>query len=163
MRLPVNLITMKTILFSLSLFFLTTTCFGQFKHEQNSSGDPLSEIMDPNGMKQGSWNYVDSNNSNFRTENYKDNVLVSNLYKTNTKPVDVSTFKQKNISGFNQKEMKDLATTLSAIGNGEIVILADNTVFIHFYFDRIKNKAAIAGVKLDNLKKYALQKTIIFF
>lgn len=154
---------MKTILFSLTLFFLTTTCFGQFKHEQNSGGDPLSEIMDPNGMKQGSWNYVDSNNSNFRTENYKDNVLVSNLYKIPAKPVDVSTFTQKNISGFNQKEMKDLAATLSAIGNGEIVILADNTVSIHFYFDRIKNKAAIAGVKLDNLKKYALQKTIIFF
>lgn len=154
---------MKAILFSLTLFFLTTTCFGQFKHEQNSSGDPLSEIMDPNGMKQGNWNYVDADNHAFRTESFKDNVLVSNLYKTNAKPVDVSTFKQKNISGFNQKEIKDLATTLSAIGNGEIVVLADNTVSIHFYFDRVKNKAAMAGVKVDNLKKYALQKTIIFF
>ncbi|MES2133983.1 MAG: hypothetical protein V4506_16645 [Bacteroidota bacterium] len=154
---------MKTILFSLTLFFLTTTCFGQFKHEQNSSGDPLSEKMDPNGMKQGNWNYMDSNNSNFRTENYKDNTLVSNLYKANAKSVDVSAFKQKNINSFSQKEIKDLATTLSAIGNGEIVILNDNTVSIHFYFDKIKNKAAIAGVKVDNLKKYALQKTIIFF
>jgi hypothetical protein len=143
--------------------FVCNFAFGQFRHEQNASGDPLTEIMDPNGMKQGNWNYMDSDNHAFRTERFKDNTLSSNVYKTLGTSVDVVAFKQAKINSYTQKEIKDLAASLAAIGNGEIIVLDNNTIFIHFYFDRIKNKAAIAKVKVDNLKKYSLQKTIIFF
>lgn len=154
---------MRTFILSVYLIFTCNVVFGQFRHEQNASGDPLTEIMDPNGMKQGNWNYIDSQGHVFRTEHFQDNTLSSNLYKMPGASVDVKAFKQTNITGYSQKEIKDLAARLSSIGNGEILVLADNTVFIHFYFDRIKNKAAIAKVNVDNLKKYALQKTIIFF
>ena len=47
-------------------------------------------------MKQGNWNYVDLNNSIFRVETFKDNELVSNIYKMNSsKTIDVSKYKQK--------------------------------------------------------------------
>ena len=114
-------------------------------------------------MKQGNWNYVDSDNHTFRTESFKDNTLVSNLYKTNAKSVDVSAFKQKNIKSFNQKGIKDLAATLSKIGNGEIIILADNSISIHFYYDKLRSKPAIDKISTAELKNHALQQTILFF
>ncbi len=155
--------TMKSIGFSLILFFLSAHTFGQFKHLQNAGGDPVTEITDPTQMKQGNWNYFDSNNYNFRTENYKDNTVVSNVYKTPDKPVNVAGYKQKVITSFTQKPIKELAAKLSKIGNGEIIIMEDNTVFIHFYYDRIKSAATVDAVNTDDLKKYALQKTILFF
>lgn len=154
---------MKAIILSVSLFFVCNSSFGQFKHEQNANGDPLTEIMDPNGMKQGNWNYMDSNNRNFRTESFRDNTLVSNTYKQAGAPVNLSSFKQSNISSFNQKAIKDLAASLASIGNGEIIVLADNSVSVHFYVDKVKNASAIQQVDASALKKYSLQKTIIFF
>lgn len=154
---------MKAIILSGFLIFVSELSFGQFKHQQNANGDPLTEITDPNGMKQGHWNYTDSQNQNFRTENFQDNTLVSNFYKLPGASVDVSSFKQSNISSYPQKPIKDLAASLSSIGNGEIVVLDDNTVLIHFYVDKVKNASAISRVDASILKKYALQKTIIFF
>lgn len=154
---------MKAILLSGFLMCICSLSFGQFKHEQNANGDPLTEIIDPNGMKQGDWNYTDSHNRNFRTESFTDNVLVSNSYKAATGPLDLSSFRQTNIGSFNQKSIKDLAASLSAIGNGEIVILADNTVSIHFYIDKVKNASAVPRADATILKNYSLQKTIIFF
>jgi hypothetical protein len=154
---------MKTIILSVFLFFVCNLSFGQFKHEHNANGDPLTEIMDPNGMKQGNWNFTDSQNRNFRTEHFKDNTLVSNLYKLSGAFVDVSSFKQSNISSFRQKAIQDLAASLATIGHGEIVILADNTAAIHVYVDKIKNASALSKVDVSVLKTYSLQKTIIFF
>jgi hypothetical protein len=154
---------MKAIILSVFLVFASKFSFGQFKHQQNANGDPLTEIIDPNGMKQGNWNYTDSQNQNFRTENFQDNVLVSNLYKLPGASIDVSSFNQSNISSYSQKPIKDLAASLSFIGNGEIIVLADNTVFIHFYVDKVKHASAISRADASILKKYALQKTIIFF
>ena len=154
---------MKAIILSVFLFFVCNLSFGQFKHEQNANGDPLTEIVDPNGMKQGNWNYMDSNNRNFRTESFRDNTLVSNLYKLPGASVDVSSFKQSNISSYSQKPIKDLAASLASIGNGEIVVLADNSITVHFYMDKVKNASAIQQVDAGILKKYSLQKTIIFF
>ena len=154
---------MKAVTTTLFLLFLSLCSFGQFKHQQNASGDPLTEIIDPNGMKQGNWNYTDSQDHNFRTENFKDNVLVSNLYKLPGASVNVASFRQSNIGSFHQKAIKDLAVSLSAAGSGEIIILADNSMFVHFYVDKIKNRSAISGINATVLKNYSLQQSIIFF
>ena len=154
---------MKAITLSVFLVFAGKLSFGQFKHEQNANGDPLTEIIDPNGMKQGSWNYTDSDNHNFRTENFRDNTLVSNTYKHAGAVVDLSAFRQSNISSFSQKAIRDLAVSLASIGNGEIVVLADNSVHVHFYMDKVKQASAVHTVDASLLKNYSLQKTIIFF
>lgn len=150
-----------TLLFT--LLFLSFHTFAQFRHEQSANGNPLTEIIDPTGMKQGDWNYIDSDNRHFRTERFKDHVLVSNLYKTALASADLSGYQQKRLSDFSQQPLKDLAQSLAAIGHGEIIVLEDKRVFIHFYYDQVKQAAAIAGVNADILKKYPLQKTIIFF
>lgn len=154
---------MRAITATLFLLFFSLCSFGQFKHQQNANGDPLTEIIDPNGMKQGNWNYTDSRDQNFRTENFKDNILVSNMYKLPGASVDVASFRQSNISSFQQKAIKDLAKSLSAAGSGEIIILADNSVLVHIYADKIKNRSAISGINADVLKNYSLQQSIIFF
>ena len=154
---------MKAIILSVFLMFACKLSFGQFKHEQNANGDPVTEIMDPNGMKQGNWNFTDYRNQNFRTESFKDNTLVSNLYKLPGTSVDVSSFKQSNISSYSHKAIKDLAASLASIGHGEILVLADNTVLLHFYIDQVKNASEMAKADAGILKTYSLQKTIIFF
>jgi len=150
---------MRTILFISAIFLFSNQLFCQFKHEQNSSGDPVTEIIDFAQMKQGNWNYVDSNNSIFRVETFKDNELISNTYKN----IDVSKYKQKNINTYTQKPIKDLMAKLNLMGNGEIIVTDDNQVFIHFYFNKIKSTPDVKGLSINELKKYSLQKTIIFF
>ncbi len=154
---------MKAIILSVFLCFVCNLSFGQFKHEQNANGDPLTEIIDPNGMKQGNWNYMDSSNRNFRTESFRDNSLIANTYKQAGTPIDVSAFKQSNISSYSQKPIQDLAASLASIGNGEIIILADNSITVHFYVDKVKQASAVKAVDASVLKNYSLQKTIIFF
>jgi|GEM_PF-1194957 len=154
---------MKAITLSVFLIFVSKLSFGQFKHEQNANGDPLTEIIDPNGMKQGNWNYVDSDNRNFRTESFRDNTLVANTYKHGGVTVDLSAFKQSSIGSYHQKAIKDLAASLASVGNGEIIVLADNSVSVHFYVDKVKQASAIRRVDASVLKNYSLQKTIIFF
>jgi hypothetical protein len=155
---------MRAILFISTIFLFNSQLFCQFKHEQNSSGDPITEIIDFSQMKQGNWNYVDLNNSIFRVETFKDNELVSNIYKMNSsKTIDVSKYKQKNINMFTQKNMKDLMAKLNLMGNGEIIITDDNQVFIHFYFNKVKSTPDFKSLSITDLKNYSLQKTIIFF
>jgi hypothetical protein len=155
---------MRTILLISVLFLFSSQLFCQFKHEQNSSGDPITEIVDFSQMKQGNWNYVDSDNHIYRIETFKDNELVSNTYKTNTnKTIDLIKYKQKNINTYTQKPIKDLMAKLNLMGNGEIIVTDDNQVFIHFYFNKIKSTPDVKGLSINELKKYSLQKTIIFF
>lgn len=154
---------MKPIIL-ITLFLLHNfNLFSQYKHEVNNNGDPLSEIIDVNQMKQGDWKFINSNNINFRTETYKDNTLITNTIFLNSKKIDVKNYKIKNINFYTQKTIKDLALELSKIGNGEIIILEDNTIFINYYYDRIKSNSQIGEINLNELKKYSLQKTIIFF
>ena len=154
---------MKTSILSVFLCFVCNWSFGQFKHEQNAHGDPLTEIIDPNGMKQGNWNYMDSNNRNFRTETFRDNTLVANTYKQAGRLIDLFAFKQSNIGSYSQKPIKDLAASLASIGHGEIIVLADNSITVHFYVDKVINASAMQTADASVLKHYSLQKTIIFF
>lgn len=154
---------MRAITTSLVVLLLSLQSFGQFRHQQNANGDPLTEIIDPNGMKQGHWNYTDAQGHNFRTEKFQDNVLVSNLYKSLGTSVDVTSFKQNDIGSFKQKAIKDLAASLAAAGNGEIIVLDDNSIFVHFYEDKVRNRSAMNGINASVLKNYSLQQSIIFF
>lgn len=142
---------------------LNTGSYAQFLHQQNAQGDPLTEIVDPNGMKQGSWNFVDVDGHNFRTEMYRDHVLTANLYKLPGASVDVAAYRQRKISELQQKQIRDLAATLAGIGHGEILILDDNSVFLHVYVGQLKDRQAMEGVDLSVLKAYSLQRSIILF
>lgn len=154
---------MNTFFYTVAFLLISFCSFGQFKHVQNANGDPLTEIVDPNGMKQGNWNYTDAEGHNFRTEVYRDNVLVSNRYMLPGASVDVMSFKQRNIADFTQKVIKDLATSLTKAGNGEIIVLEDNSVFVYFYHDKVRSQAAMKEIDASVLKNYALQQSIIFF
>lgn len=151
------------IFVSFFLIFFCNVLFGQFKFLKSQTGDPITEIIDPSQMKQGEWKYFDSHGVNFRTEIFKDDKLLSNTLREASHNYDVKNFTELDFNSMKGKEIELLKSKLLQYGNGEVIIFDNSTMYIHFYFDKLKVKSPENGVDLSTLKKLNLKKSIIKF
>jgi hypothetical protein len=121
---------MKTILLFVFLTIPYLTFFSQHRTSYTSNGDPQSEIIDPDNMKQGTWSYYDYMGSNIRLETYKDNVLLTRESFTSISKVNTIEYREIPMNTVFLSEIKKIEPTCS----GEFLINEDGEILtIHFY------------------------------
>lgn len=127
-------------------------CCAQFKTTYNQNGDPLTEIIDEDGMKQGDWMFYDLKGNLYKKESYSDNNLVHKTHIINNIEVNSLNFKEEklqipsqNISDFNYV-------------SGEYIIDSKNGLESLFFYkkDLAKN---IDVNKVENLVKGIVSST----
>lgn len=82
----------KQLLVFLSIMTFSLMASAQFKTEHHENVDPKTEIIDANGMKQGTWNYYDFNDKLVRIEKFKDNELIKRTSIINKTEFDTKSF-----------------------------------------------------------------------
>ena len=121
---------MKRLYFIL-LVIIPGSLFAQFKTEYHENGDPKTEIIDANGMKQGTWNYYDFNDKLIRIEKFKDNQLIKRTSIVNGAELDTKLFSIVEINA--PTNFPDVETIIQQ-SNGEIIIDEQGNIqSIHFY------------------------------
>lgn len=81
------------ILLPLILFPLLPFSFlAQHRTEKSSNGNPLTDIIDANSMKQGKWIFYDYDDNIIRTEVYKDHELQSRSILIQGKEIDATHY-----------------------------------------------------------------------
>lgn len=150
-----------TILLPL-LFFFAQHSFGQFKNTFASNGNPTTQIIDASGMKQGLWNYYDAGNRVFRTEIYTDHVLTKSIYLLNGSELNIMGYRNLQLSELSPKAIDFVVKQLQPVGKGELIILQDGSVHLHFYLDKLKGTVPWQ-INLDAVKQAALNSSIIKF
>ena len=149
---------MKVIYFFLIVFSCNINA--QFKTQNNSLGDPTTEVIDPLMMKQGLWTYYNNENQIIRQENYLDNELILRKYFSNNIELKID-----DLINFQVEEISNL--TISNTIHGEAIIDENGEIIqISFYINQ--EKKLIKKHKkqiLSNLKPLAkeLKKAIIIF
>lgn len=149
-------------IFLLLLFFFAQQSFGQFKNTFASNGNPTTQVIDASGMKQGHWNYYDTGNQVFRTEVYTDNILTKSIYFLNGSELDIMGYRDLQLSELNPKVIDFIIKQLQPVGKGELIILQDGSVHLHFYLDKLKAKVP-STINLDPVKQEALKSSTIKF
>ncbi|KJS07613.1 MAG: hypothetical protein VR77_00010 [Flavobacteriales bacterium BRH_c54] len=121
---------MKRLYFIL-LVIIPSSLFAQFKTEYHQNGDPKTEIIDADGMKQGTWNYYDFNDNLVRIEKFKDNQLIKRTSIVNEIELDTKNFSIVEINApSNLSEIKKIINQ----SDGEIIIDEQgNILSIYFY------------------------------
>lgn len=144
------------------LIFFTQTSFGQFKNTYSTNGNPTTQIIDASGMKQGSWNYFDSNDQLFRTETYSDNVLTKNAFLLAGSEINIMGFRNVQLSELSSEAINFITKNLQPFGNGELIIVEDNSVYLYFYLDKLKKKVP-ANINLGPIKQLMFKNSILKF
>lgn len=124
---------MKRFLLFLAVIAVSD-CYAQFKTTYNQNGDPLTEIIDDIGMRQGDWFYYDVNNKIYKKEKYLDNNLIYKVHIINS--VEVSTLDFKEV-GLNIPD--DRLIELSNI-TGEFIIDSKSGLESLFYYKKNQSK-----------------------
>jgi antitoxin component YwqK of YwqJK toxin-antitoxin module len=121
---------MKRLYFIL-LVIIPSSLFAQFKTEYHQNGDPKTEIIDADGMKQGTWNYYDFNDNLIRIEKFKDNQLIKRTSIVNGIEFDTQSFSIIEINV--PSNLLEIETTIQQ-SDGEIIIDEQgNILSIYFY------------------------------
>lgn len=144
------------------LILLTQHAFAQFRNTYASNGNPTTQIVDPSGMKQGPWNYYDASDRIFRIETYTDHVLTKSSYLLNGSAVDVMGYQNLQLSELSPNAIAFITGRLQAIGSGELIILQDGSVHLHFYLNKLKTKIP-SDLNLEPVQQLALKNSIIRF
>jgi hypothetical protein len=76
----------------LLLVLLPFSFLAQHRTEKSSNGNPLTDIVDANSMKQGKWIFYDYDDNIIRTEVYKDHVLQSRNIVIQGKEIDATNY-----------------------------------------------------------------------
>jgi hypothetical protein len=154
---------MKYHLALLPLFlFFSQRSFAQFKNTFAPNGNPTTQIIDASGMKQGNWNYYDTGDKVFRTEMYTDNVLTGSKYFHKGTATDMIGFQYRQLSQLSSAAIDFITKKIQTVGSGELIILPDGSVHLHFYLDKLKAKVP-QDISLDVVKQLALKSSIIKF
>ena len=135
----------KQLLVFLSIMTFSLMASAQFKTEYHENGNPKTEIIDANGMKQGTWNYYDFNDKLVRIEKFKDNQLVKRTSIVNGVELDTKLFSVVEIK--TPTNFPDVETIIQQ-SNGEIIIDEQGNIqSIHFYsLPSLSNKSDITIV-----------------
>lgn len=144
------------------LIFFTQHSFGQFKNTYASNGNPTTQIIDASGMKQGNWNYYDASDRIFRIETYTDHVLTKNSYLLNGSEINLMGYQDLQLSELSPNAIDFITKKLQAIGKGELIMLQDGSIHLHFYWSKLKTKPQ-PDINLDPVKQLALKNSIIKF
>jgi|GEM_PF-2937273 len=103
--------------------------FSQFNTSYNINGDPLSEIIDDSGMRQGKWIYYDFQEKKYKEENYKDNKLISQNHFVKGEIVNSIHYEQVKVEIPN-KYLKVFENI-----SGEYVFINSNDKEFSFYYE----------------------------
>lgn len=152
----------SSVIFLPLLMLFAKPSFGQFKNTFAPNGNPTTQIIDASGMKQGHWNYYDADDHLFRIETYTDHVLTKSVYLLNGTEIDLMGYQELQLSQLNAQAIDLITKKLQPAGKGELVILQDGSVHLHFYLDKAKGKAP-ADINLDPVKQLTLTRSIIKF
>ncbi len=144
------------------LIFFTQHAFAQFKNTYASNGNPTTQIIDASGMKQGNWNYYDASDRIFRIETYTDHVLTKSSYLLNGSEINLMGYQSLQLSELSSGAIDFITKKLQAIGSGELIMLQDGSVHLHFYLNKLKTKLP-ADLSLEPVKQLALKNSIIKF
>lgn len=121
----------KQLLVFLSIMTFSLMASAQFKTEHHENGDPKTEIIDANGMKQGTWNYYDFNDKLVRIEKFKDNELIKRTSIINKTEFDTKSF---SVIEINTSSNLSEIETIAQETDGEIIIDEQgNILSIYFY------------------------------
>lgn len=121
---------MKRLYFIL-LVIIPSSLFAQFKTEHHQNGDPKTEIIDADGMKQGTWNYYDFNDNLVRIEKFKDNQLIKRTSIVNEIELNTKKFSIVEINA--PSNLSEIETIIQQ-SDGEIIIDEQgNILSIYFY------------------------------
>lgn len=121
----------KQLLVFLSIMTFSLMASAQFKTEHHENGDPKTEIIDANGMKQGTWNYYDFNDKLVRIEKFKDNELIKRTSIINKTEFDTKSF---SVIEINTSSNLSEIETIAQETDGEIIIdELGNILSIYFY------------------------------
>lgn len=147
------------VIFSTLLFFyflaFSHELFAQFQTKYTEFGNPLTEIIDANMMRQGEWFYYDSNGELIRKEEYKDHLLMSSILiaKTEAAVQDLTQFEVVEIS--NQ--------SLNSLAHGEIIYDNDgNFAYAYFYMHSPESQISLDKIRTNLEKIKPNRKSVIF-
>lgn len=73
-------------------------CSAQFKTTFNQNGDPLTEIIDADGMKQGDWLFHDIKGNLYKKETYSDHNLVHKTHIISNIEFNTLNFKEARLN-----------------------------------------------------------------
>jgi hypothetical protein len=144
------------------LIFFTQHAFAQFKNTYAPNGNPTTQIIDASGMKQGNWNYYDTDDRIYRIESYTDHVLTKSIYLLNGSEISMMNYQSLQLSELSPKAIDFITKKLQTIGSGELILLQDGSVHLHFYLNKLKTKIP-SDLSLEPVKQLALKNSIIKF
>ena len=116
---------MKIILLLTSLS-VCLSASGQFNTAYNDNGDPITEIIDASGMRQGVWSYYNDKGQIIRREEYQDHKLLKRVHYLDDKEVETTHFIESTLSVDDQltAKLSKLKTEMS----GEVVIDSNGVI-----------------------------------
>lgn len=144
------------------LFFLSHNAVSQFKNTYAANGNPTTQIVDPSGMKQGSWHYYDTSNRIYRSESYTDHVLTKSVYLASGGAVNMMGFQELELQALNKNVADFVTNVLQPLGKGELIFLPDGTVHLHIYVDKLR-AGARPEVELGTIQQSGLRSAILKF
>ncbi|PCJ85725.1 MAG: hypothetical protein COA57_07100 [Flavobacteriales bacterium] len=110
----------------------------QFRTTHNHNGDPLSEIVDESEMRQGSWNYYNSEDKLIRAETYSNNQLLSRTHFINKKEINTVGFSESQL--FSQSGNSLEVELLLELSSGEVIVNNRGEILIIAFYN-LKNSA----------------------
>lgn len=129
--------------------------YAQFDTQYNESGDPLTEKIDMNMMKQGKWLYYDQYHTLIKVENYNENELTETTIVKSQNKIDVTDYSVIHLNN------SELGTNL----HGEVVFDENGIKIVsYFYLGNSGNNNLLLQIeeKLVSLN-YRKNKTIFQF
>lgn len=122
---------MKLVI-TIVLMLITFLSQAQFKTTYEENGNPKTEVIDANSMKQGFWNYYDFKNNLVRVEEYKDNQLIKRTSIVNGTELDTKSFAVVEINN-TPSSLSEIKTILQEL-DGEIIIDNQGAILsVYFY------------------------------
>lgn len=103
-----------------------TTLYGQFRTTYNSNGDPLTDIVDESGMRQGTWLYYDHTDKLIRKEVYDQNKLKSRVHFVDQQTLETTHFQVEQLTVPAQHQTK--LQKLRKEASGEILLDGESKV-----------------------------------
>jgi antitoxin component YwqK of YwqJK toxin-antitoxin module len=116
------------------LLLLIIPLFGksQFKTTYDSNGNPLSEIIDANSMRLGTWSYYNFNDELIRIEEYQNHNIITRKHIINKAYYNTISYNEEKLAVTAQDLLAFTALQTSA--SGEVLIDQNgNIVEVFFY------------------------------
>ena len=151
---------MKSILLFTFLTIPYLNFYSQHQTTFNSNGDPLSEIIDADNMKQGTWNLYNSNGDIIRVEKYKDNQLLSRESLVSKTMLNTVKYRCIPIKVTFHNEIKQIDSNCT----GEFLINESGDIIsIHFYAHSDENTQKVISDKILSSYETKFTNVIITF